>query len=374
MSTQSDPPDPETYALASSEVDRVAAPEIDYRPPVPKAYHPRMALIGAGGIAAAHLDAYRTAGFDVAAICNRSLAKAEARRDEFYPQALATDDYDALLNDDSLEVFDITPHPHQRVDLIEKALKAGKHVLSQKPFVTDLDMGERLVQLARDRGVKLAVNQNGRWAPHMAWMREAVRAGLIGELVSFHAAVHWDHSWIAGTPFDEIEDVILYDFAVHWFDFLASVAGDRMRSVVATMSSAPEQSAKPPLLAQALVQLDRGQASLVFDAATPFGPKDTTFIAGTKGSIASSGPDLGKQTVTLTTEAGTAVPELEGTWFNDGFRGTMGELLCAIEEDREPRNGAAENLKSLALTFAALRSAKYGVQLPIGDCRSIEVT
>jgi hypothetical protein len=79
-------------------------------------------------------------------------------------------------------------------------------------------------------------------------------------------------------------------------------------------------------------------------------------VAGTAGSLQADGPDLGAQTVTLTTATGIARPVLEGKWFNDGFRGTMGELLCAIEEGREPLNAARENLFSLALAFAAVRS------------------
>ena len=62
-----DMPDADTYALKSAAVAEIPAPELDYRPPMPRAYRPRIALIGAGGIAGAHLDAYRTAGFDVPA-------------------------------------------------------------------------------------------------------------------------------------------------------------------------------------------------------------------------------------------------------------------------------------------------------------------
>ena len=149
-----------------------------------RAWRPRIALVGAGGIAAAHLAAYRAAGFDVAVICNRTLARAEARRDEFFPAAEATDDIARTLARDDIAVVDLTPHPAERLPLIETALAAGKHVLSQKPFVLDLDAGARLCDLADAQGVVLAVNQNGRWAPHLAWMREAVRAGLIGAVQS----------------------------------------------------------------------------------------------------------------------------------------------------------------------------------------------
>jgi hypothetical protein len=61
--------------------------------------------------------------------------------------------------------------------------------------------------------------------------------------------------------------------------------------------------------------------------------------------------------VTLHTAAGFAVPELRGTWFVQGFHGAMAELLCAIEEGREPINNARTNLRSLALCYDALACA-----------------
>jgi len=364
-------PDADTYALRTADVPEIDAPILNYRPPVPQAYRPRIALIGAGGIASAHLDAYRKAGFDVAAICNRTLSKAEALRSEFFPDANVTDRYDELLEDPSLAVFDITPHPDVRFGMIEKALAAGKHVLSQKPFVTDLDAGAALVQQARDNNLRLAVNQNGRWSPHMAYMREAVRTGLIGDVISAHAHMHWDHSWIADTPFNDIHDLILYDFGVHWFDFISSLLGNRMQTVFATQVRAKDQTGKPPLLSQALIGFEGGQASLVFDGSVKHGALDSTFIGGTKGSLNSVGKDLNAQSVTLTTEHGEARPELLGTWFNDGFAGTMGELLSAIEQDREPENSAATNLQSLALTFAAIQSAHTGIPVDIGAIRTL---
>jgi predicted dehydrogenase len=60
-----------------------------------------------------------------------------------------------------------------------------------------------------------------------------------------------------------------------------------------------------------------------------------------------------------------------GKWFNDGFRGAMGELLCAIEENREPSNSARDNLRSLALCFAAVKSADTGKSQIPGKIRRL---
>jgi predicted dehydrogenase len=366
-----DAADADTYALKSGSLPEIAAPDLPYRPPMPKSYRPRIGVIGTGGISGSHLDAYRTAGWEVAALWNRTRSKAEAKATEYCPGARIEDDWADMLGDSEIDVIDVTLHPEHRAPIVAAALDAGKHVLSQKPFVTDLGVGEDLVKRAEDRGVKLAVNQNGRWSPHKAWMREAARAGLIGEVISAHVAIHWNHGWTAGTPFDEIEDLILYDFGVHWFDFVSSLAPGRARSVFATATPAAGQANKVPLLAQALVRLEGGQASLVFDGGAAHGPRDTSFVGGTEGSLVADGPDLGAQAVTLTTARGIARPSLEGQWFNDGFRGTMGELLCAIEEGREPSNGARENLASLALAFAAVRSRVTGREVEVGAARTL---
>lgn len=364
-------PDIDAYGLKAAAVAEVEAPELAYRPPMPARYRPRIALVGAGGISAAHLAAYNKAGFDVAVICNRTLSKAEARRDEFFPQAEATNDIAHTLVRDDIEVVDLTPHPAERQAMIATALGAGKHVLSQKPFVLDLDAGARLCDLADDKGVVLAVNQNGRWAPHLSWMREAVAAGLVGQVQSCNISMFWNHGWIAGTSFEAIDDLVLYDFAVHWFDFLTSLIGDSAKSVFASMSRAAGQQVRPPLLAGAIVEFGGGQASLMFDGATRFGAEDRTAISGGAGMLVSRGPDLSTQQVTLATAAGIARPRLEGTWFEEGFTGTMGALLKAVEDDARPLNDARRNLDALSLVFAAIASARSGRPVVPGSLRSL---
>lgn len=357
------------YALKAGTKAQIAAPELPYLPPKPKTYSPKIGLIACGGITQAHLDAYKAQGYTVAVLCDINREKAEKRRIDFYPDARVTTDFNDVLRDDSIEVVDIASHPRERLPILEAALKAKKHVLSQKPFVLSLDEGERLCDLADANGVRLAVNQNGRWAPHFAYIREVVHAGLIGEVISAHVAVHWDHTWVQGTPFEKIYDLVFYDFAIHWFDFLSTLIPGKAQQVFASRAHAAGQTIGPPMLTQALVQFDGGQGSLIFDAHVKHGSLDTTFVAGTRGTLMSTGPDLGTQTVTLVTEAGAATPALHGTWFNDGFKGTMGELLCAIEENREPRNSARNNLASLALCFAAIASANENTPKEPGTVR-----
>ena len=86
------------------------APELPYRPHVPKDRTVGIALIGCGGITQSHLRAYRNGGFNVVALCSRDRARAEARRAEFFPNAAVTTDYRDLLSRDDVAIVDITTH------------------------------------------------------------------------------------------------------------------------------------------------------------------------------------------------------------------------------------------------------------------------
>lgn len=154
-------------------------------------------------------------------------------------------------------------------------------------------------------------------APHLANIREAARAGQIGEVAGVDVEIRWNHGWIAGTSFEVINDRILSDFGIP-----------------------------------------------CFDGATRYGAGDSTSVMGANRVASSEGLDLDHQTVELQTEAGLGRPFLTGSSFTGGFAGAMGELLCAIEDDREPLNSARGNLSSLKLCQMALRSVRTGGRSP----------
>lgn len=350
----------DNYDLKSAAIARLPAPELPCQLPTPAHYRPRIGLIGCGGITTHHLTAYRAAGWEVAAFYDRHRPSAERRRDEFYPAARICSSAEEIMAIPEIDVLDIATHPDVRAPLIEGAIAAGKHILSQKPFVSERTEGQRLVALAAKAGVKLAVNQNGRWAPYFFYLRQAIRAGLVGQVGSVHITIDWDHTWTAGTAFEKIRHLVLYDFGIHWFDAVCSFFDDSALTVQATNARFPQQSLAPPLLASATATFPHGLATLNFSACTRFAPLESCTIIGTKGTLRASGPICAIPAVEISTALGTARAELSGNWFPDGFRGAMGELLLAIEENREPENSASANLRSLALCFAAMKSADGG--------------
>lgn len=347
---------------------RIPAPNLQYRPADPHSYRPRIGLIGCGDITEHHLQAYVAADYDVAALCDLDPARAERRRAQFYPDADVYQDHNELLERDDIDVIDVATHPAERVDIIEDAIGATKHVLSQKPFVLDLDAGRRLTDLADQQGVKLAVNQNLRWAPHVSYLRALIAAGTLGDLTSVQMSVNFDHSWVVATPFNRILDLVLYDYAIHWFDALQCFVGNvKATQVAASTGYATGQTPTPPMLANAIVDLPGMQATLSFNGSTRIGTEARMSLVGTKAAAVSYGPTNRQQQVQIITANGTMTPELQGSWFPDGFHGTMAELLLSIEEDRDPSNNAADNLASLELAFAAIGSAHADTSMRPGE-------
>jgi predicted dehydrogenase len=119
------------------------------------------------------------------------------------------------------------------------------------------------------------------------------------------------------------------------------------------------------MLANVAVSFPNGMATIAFNGCSRFGARETCTITGTKGTIHAVGGICDIGSVEIHTADGIANAQLDGSWFPDGFRGCMGELLCAIEENREPENSAADNLKSLALVLAAMKSADDGVPVAV---------
>jgi predicted dehydrogenase len=165
-------------------------PELDYLPRGPRdPSRFRTGLIGCGAISQYHLEAARVLGVEVVALADINEEAARSRRDTYFPRAAIYTDHRKLLARDDIQVVEIATHNNVRAGQIRDALEAGKHVLSQKPFTLDLQAGQRLVDLARERNLSLGVNQNGRWAPSFAAILAGVRSGLLGRIHSLDMSI-----------------------------------------------------------------------------------------------------------------------------------------------------------------------------------------
>ncbi len=344
---------------------------IDYRPRFPAGYTPGIGLIGCGRIVrSAHLPAYKKYGVRLAGAYDISSAATVGLHEEFGVEQVY-DDLDSLLANPEIEVVDIGTHPAQRVALIHRALDAGKHVLAQKPLALTVAEAREVVAKAERLGLKFAVNQNGRWSPPWRIATQLVEQGAVGDVLSVTHLFETSFAWVAESHFDSVPHWGIYDYSIHWIDISRCwMQGKRIAEVRAREHRPPHQ----PATAQAdwgfqieLIYSD-GAHALIWSPgyAKTSRPSHPFWIYGSAGTI--RGSTLNADAVELERDGITQQYTLEGTWFPDGFAGTLGELCCAIAESREPYNSARHNLLSLQLTLAACQSAEQdGRPIPVEE-------
>lgn len=345
------------------------------RAELPTSDEHRIALVGCGGIGRLQLDAYRTAGWNVVMLCDANLGAAEAARDEFYPAAQVTDDFEAVLRDDGVTVVDLAVHTDIRPAMVRRALLVGKHVLSQKPYVESLEEGRELAELARRQGVVLAVNQNGRWAPHFAALRAVVDSGRLGDVVAADFAAYWPHDvHTEHHRLGQDPDLVLYDFAIHWFDLVGCLLpGRTARSVFASTASREGQLVPVPTIASVLIDYGDAHVTISMRASARHEDSGTAHVVGTLGSAVLSGTALGAPRVDIRAEQPEQV-EVSGSWFPDALIGSMSELLRAVESGGTPSTEPGSSLRGLELCFAAIHSARLGAPVDPVSVRGLADT
>ncbi|MGW9159337.1 Gfo/Idh/MocA family protein [Microbacterium sp. NPDC055665] len=338
----------------------------NYRPAFPDRRF-AVGLIGAGGIArTAHLPAYQEWNVPVVAVASRRVDDAEALAADF-GIASVHESVEALLGDSRVEVVDLATGPFGRVDLIADAVTAGKHVLAQKPLISDATELPRLREVLAEadaRGIRVAVNQNARWAPSWRLATLLVRDGMIGDVIGVTHLHDKPLPPLAGTPFDDVPHMLLNDYLVHWVDISRCwLEGAQVIEVAASDHRVPAQpdDARNPWGADLRIATSTGASASIriVGSARTHGGGCPFWIHGTEGTLRGS-ILLGSDRLSLDRDGATTDFVLEGQWFTDGFGGAMGELQCAIAEGRQPENAADHVLATVRTTLAAVESASRG--------------
>jgi len=331
-----------------------------------------IAILGCGRVAQdAHLPAYTAHGLSIAGVWGGNVSEMRTIRERFPSVRTVYSSPEELLADPEVAVVDIATPVAAREKWIAAAVAADKHVLAQKPLTLTPDTLAPLLAEAQARGLKVAVNQNGRWAPAWRAATLLVRSGAIGDVFAVSHLHDKQLPPIAGTPFDDLDHMLVTDYLLHWIDISRVWLGGKTASTIqasdARVPGQPEAARNPWSASIAITCTDGARAEMRVTGnvrtATPSCP---FWIHGTTGTVRGS-VLFGSDRVAL--DDGDTVTEfpLAGQWFVDGFAGAMGELLCAIAEDREPDNSALSNLVTVRLMLAARDSASQGgavVELP----------
>jgi predicted dehydrogenase len=141
---------------------------------------------------------------EVTAVCNRSQPRLDEIGDKYGVRARYAN-YEDLLNDKSVDAVCIATPDYAHYEPVKAALEAGKHILCEKPFTTELAEADELLNLSRNRPQqKLQVAFNHRWLSSYYHGFAAIQRGDIGRPVAGYARKN-DTIWVATEMIDWAE-------------------------------------------------------------------------------------------------------------------------------------------------------------------------
>jgi UDP-N-acetyl-2-amino-2-deoxyglucuronate dehydrogenase len=190
----------------------------------------RLAVIGAGLGSAPHFQSLEdlASEVEVAWVYGRS---AERLADLRTPTAVRkTTRLEDILEDASVKAVLVLTPPNSHLDIVQRAARAGKHVLVEKPLEIDLNRANALVEACEAAGVTLAIMLQHRMRQAALGLTALLNTGELGQLVSAAAAIRW---WRPQSYYDEpgrgtlARDGggVLITQAIHTLDLMLSFTG-----------------------------------------------------------------------------------------------------------------------------------------------------
>ncbi|MEV8148124.1 Gfo/Idh/MocA family oxidoreductase [Arthrobacter sp. NPDC080073] len=206
----------------------------------------RAAFVGAGFMAEVHSRAARAAGAEIAGIASSSHASAARAKDRLgVIQAYGS--VQDLVEDDTIDVIHVCTPNVTHFALADAALRAGKHVVCEKPLATSVQEAEKLTALARTRGRTAAVPFIYRFHPMVREARARVRHGQVGRVLTIQGSFLQD--WLLSSDDDDwrVDESLggpsraFADIGSHLCDVIEFVLDDRISRLAALTRTAFSQ-------------------------------------------------------------------------------------------------------------------------------------
>jgi predicted dehydrogenase len=211
----------------------------------------RTAIFGTGFMGKVHTEAVRRLGnVEVAAVASIDQKSAQDFADAMnIPKA--SGDYREILADPTIDAVHIGTPNALHYPMSEAALKAGKHVLCEKPLTMTSAEGKKLVKLAETTGLVNAVNHNLRYYPMVQQIRQMIAAGELGEILIVNGTYYqdWllydtDYNWRVESK-DNGSLRAMGDIGSHWMDMIQHLTGLRITEVCADTAIFHKTRKKP---------------------------------------------------------------------------------------------------------------------------------
>lgn len=264
-------------------------------------------------------------------------------------------------------VLVVTP-PDTHHAVATAALQAGKHVLLEKPLATTIDEARDLIQTAEAMNRILMVSQNYRYRPGAVAVRQAVAAGLLGDLTAVRVRCLRDTrtAWPAGNFRYEMRHPFVLDMSIHHADLLRAITGQEVTAIYARGWRAPDSPYLHDPAVAATMTLSGG-ATVLYEGDWATRAPETSWngeweLIGEHGRLTWTGSASDVMSSTLTLQLvgeeprvlplpEVAVPDRAAS---------LALFAEAVMTGQEPETSARDNIRSLAIVLGCVASIESG--------------
>ena len=230
-------------------------------------------------------------GMETVAVCDMDKARAAQAKSDLGDAIRTYTDMDDLLADDGVDlVVVILPHNIHAKACIAAA-KAGKHVVTEKPFCLNVAEADEMIAAANEAGTMLSCFHNRRWDGDFLQMLQMLRTGAIGE--AFHADAStgkymMPRMWWRSNK--AVSGGILWDWGAHYIDWLLNFFPKRIASVSAHLQKRHWHNVTNEDFGQVFIRFQDGTSATLEQGDLVAVPRAGWRVLGTHGGMTNAGP------------------------------------------------------------------------------------
>jgi predicted dehydrogenase len=301
-------------------------------------------------------------------------AAAERRKTEFsLADAQIGTDLDAMLAATKPDLLFDVAVPADRRDVVLTGFRHGCHVLTEKPMAASMAEAREILAAAKRAGRIHAVVQNRRFIPGVRRIRRLIDTGALGDLTALHA------DFFIGAHFggfrEQMQNVLLLDMAIHTLDAARFMADADPVAVYCVETNPKDSWYAHGAAANAIFEMADGvmftyRGSWVAEGATTSWESGWR-VVGTRGTLLWDGAERFDAHV-VNGDDGFLRPlaELEVLPAPDdahihGHASVIADFIDAVTAGRQPETAGEDNIKSLAMVFGAIESARRHARVPV---------
>jgi predicted dehydrogenase len=329
-------------------------------------------VVGAGGISNAWFPPLLAEKVNIVGVVDKFVETAQKQIAKYDLKCEATSDLASTLEATQPDfVVDLTI-PDAHYEVTTTALKLGFPVIGEKPMAASLKQAQKMVKASEESGKLFMTSQSRRWDGNHEVTHRLIKNGTLGEITTINC------DFFMGCHFggfrDEMESPLILDMAIHHFDLARFFTGLDPVSVYAHEFNPKGSWYQGDVAATCIFEMSNGvvftyRGSWAAEGHHTSWNGDWRFI-GEKGTLLmekdrpANGQVVAKNNGAFNLPLkDVKVPQPTSKPY--GMHGALREMLQYLRKGTVPQTECHDNIKSLAMVFAAIESARKGRKIPV---------